>query len=60
MNESFVFLIRNTQDQRRGRMGTKATSKFMELSEDSVTATAIGMGAWRFYAQEGLFQGVIG
>ena len=61
MNESFRLFIRNTQDQRQ-ILEWEQQSKQSSWSSLKIAllAAAIGLGAWLFYAQKDLFQGVIG
>jgi hypothetical protein len=61
MNESFRLYIRDTQDQRQilewEQQSRQSSWNSLKIA---LLATAIGLGAWLFYAQKDLFQGVIG
>jgi hypothetical protein len=61
MNESFRLFVRDKQDQRQileWQQQSKQSS--WNSLKIALLATAIGLGAWLFYAQKDLFQGVIG
>jgi hypothetical protein len=61
MNESFRRFIRDTQDQRQiVEWEQQSKQSSWNSLKIALLATAIGLGAWLFYAQKDLFQGVIG
>jgi hypothetical protein len=60
MNESFRLFIRDTQDQRQiFEWEQQSRQSSWNSLKIALLATAIGLGAWLFYAQKDLFQGVI-
>jgi len=61
MNESFRVFIRDTQDQRQiVEWEQQSKQSSWNSLKIALLATAIGLGAWLFYAQKDLFQGVLG
>jgi hypothetical protein len=61
MNESFRLFVREAKNQRQiaemERQGGQSSWRSMKIA---LLATAIGLGAWLFYAQKDLFQGLMG